>query len=82
MAENDIFSIFGQVQSSTFVVVGLFFKFSIVFGRVQRVSVRHCHFRSCSNSYGLLVLVIFKPIFGHIDSVKLTSLVLSFHSST
>ena len=31
--------------------------------------------RSCSISYGLSVSVIFKPFFGHIDSVKLTCLI-------
>ena len=35
-----------------------------------------------SNSNGLLVSVIFKPIFGHIDLVKLTSLLFSFKDAT
>ena len=72
--------IFGQVQSSIFVVVGLFFIFSI-FGQTQSFSVDFNKltfviviFWSCSKSYGSSVSVIFKLIFGHIDSVKLTSL--------
>ena len=32
---------------------------SIVFGLVQNVNVHRCHIRSCSNSYGLSVSVIF-----------------------
>ena len=50
-------STFGQIQS-----------FSVEFNKLTFVVVI---FWSCSNSYGLSVSVIFKPIFGHIDSVKL-----------
>ena len=57
-----IFSIFGQIQS-----------FSVEFNKLTFVIVIS---RSCSKSYGLSVSVTFKPIFGHIDSVKLTSLYL------
>ena len=54
--------IFGQIQS-----------FSVEFNKLTLVIV---NFWSCSNSYGSSVLVKFKPVFGHIDSVKLTSLIL------
>ena len=57
-----IFSTFGQIQS-----------FSVEFKKLMFIVVI---FWSCSNSYGSSVLVIFKPIFSHIDSVKLTSLIL------
>ena len=32
---------------------------SIIFGLVQNVKVHRCHIRTCSNSYGLSVLIIF-----------------------
>ena len=51
---------FGQIQS--FLVEFNYLIFVVVI------------FQSCSNCYGLSDSVIFKPIFGHIDSVKLTSL--------
>ena len=54
--------IFGQVQSSIFVVVVIFFIFftfwsnSIILGQVQQVNVCRCHFRSCSNHF-LVILI-------------------------
>ena len=55
-----IFSSFSQIQS-----------FLVEFNKLTLIVFP---FRSCSNRYGSSVLVIFKPNFGHIHSVKLTSL--------
>ena len=79
MTENPKYNI----RSSSIVYFhrcGIIFKIS-TFGQIQSFSVEFNKltffvviFRSCLNRYGLLVSVISKPFFGHIDSVKLTSL--------
>ena len=51
-----------------------FWSNSIVFGQVQQVNVPHCHFLAMFKQIRLVGFVIFKPIFGQIDSVKLTNL--------
>ena len=57
-----------------FVVVVIFMIFSI-FGHIHRLRFVVVNFQSCSNSESSSVSVIFKPIFGHLYSVKLSSLI-------
>ena len=63
---HSLFSIFGLIHTN--------------FGQVRKLMFVGVKFRSCSNinvCQHEICLIKFKPIFGHIDSVKWTSLLLS-----